>query len=264
MGDRRRAKGAGLLPLAVALTFAGCTLGPMTVRETHYLAVSNGRDTNYYRLRVAADTRLGVAGYRSGWFPARSVDRLFGEVSSESAPAELQAKTELEMQVIDKIKETQRNWLEAAKNPDTDPRVLEKLNEARRRILAYPAFRAEPFPGTVEIEYNPGRDLATFHVDDKLLFVLSSNPDDVIQQIAAFAEDDKTVLSINRLAGAVVQRSTNEVASREATQEVDKANDARVKQVIQQALQGTTVGTGKATAVSQVDALLSVLDAVNP
>ena len=37
--------------------------------------------------------------------------------------------------------------------------------------------KPEPFPGTVEIEYNPGRDLATFHIDDKLLFVLSSDPE---------------------------------------------------------------------------------------
>jgi hypothetical protein len=30
----------------------------MTVRETHDVAVSNGKDTNYYRLRVAANTFL--------------------------------------------------------------------------------------------------------------------------------------------------------------------------------------------------------------
>src|SRR5262249_39950883 len=155
-------------------------------------------------------TVLGVAGYRSGWYPARAVDRLFGEAASDSSPAELLARTELEMQTIDAIKETQRKWLLAAKNPNTPDDELRRLNEARRRVLAYPSFKPEPFPGTIEIEYNPGRDLATFHIDDKLLFVLSSDPDAVVRQIANFVEEDKTVLTINRLAGTITQVGVNE------------------------------------------------------
>jgi hypothetical protein len=236
----------------------------MKVRETHYLAVSNGKNTNYYRLRVEGTTLLGVSGYRSGWYPARSVDRLFGEVASDAAPAELQARTDLEMKIIEKVKATHDRWLQEASEPDADPERLKKLNEARRRVLAYPAFRAQPFEDTVEIEYNPARDIVTFHSDDKLLFVLSSNPDEVIRQISSFVEDDKTVLTINRLAGTVTQLRTNEVAEREEVQKIDEANDARLRQVIQQALSGTATGTPKKKASAQIDALLSVIEAVNP
>jgi hypothetical protein len=215
-------------------------------------------------LRVAANTFLGVAGYRSGWYPGRSVDRLFGEVSSESAPAELQARTELETQIINKVKETHQAWLEEAKKPDADPALLDQLNEARRRVLAYPAFKPEPFKDTIEIEYNPGRELATFHIDDKLLFVLASNPDDVVRAIASFVEEDKTVLTINRLAGTITQGLANDLAGRKATQEVDKANDAKLRQVLKQTVDAIADGTPKARAVGQIDVLTSVLDAVNP
>lgn len=247
-----------------ALILSACSLGRMNVQETHYYAIPNGKDTNYYRLRVEAKTVLGVAGYRSGWYPARAVDRLFGEAASDSSPAELQARTELEMRTIEAIKETQRKWLEAAQNPDTPEPRLRLLNEARRRVLAYPSFKPEPFPGTVEIEYNPGRDLVTFHIDDKLLFVLSSDPDAVVRAIANFVEEDKTVLTIQRLSGTITQGALNEVAGREAALKVDQANDARVRQVLQQTREGTAAGTKKEIAVFRIDVLLSVIDAVFP
>lgn len=264
MHDSTASYMCAVLALASVLFLGGCTLGPMKVHETHYVAVSNGKDTNYYRLRVVGHTSLGVAGYRSGWFPARAVDRLFGEVASDAAPAELQARTELETQVIQKIKETHQAWLEAAKDPNADPELLRRLNEARRRVLAYPSFRAEPFPDTIEIEYNPGRELATFHIDDKLIFVLASNPDDVVRQIANFVEEDKTVATINRMAGTITQVTTNEVAGREAAQEVDRASDARLKDVLKQTREGAVDGTAKMTALRQVDVLLTVIEAVAP
>ncbi len=73
----------GWLGVALSWLLVACTTGPMDVREVRYWAVSNGKETNYYRLRVTGATRLGVAGYKSGWFPARAVDRLFGDVSSD-------------------------------------------------------------------------------------------------------------------------------------------------------------------------------------
>jgi hypothetical protein len=257
---------AGFIWLIGVIMLAGCSLGPLKVRETHYLAVSNGRNTNYYRLRVEGSTMLGVAGYRSGWYPARAVDRLFGEVVSDAGPAELQARIELETKIIEKVKETHEEWLKAASNPDANPARLKKLNEARRRVLAYPAFRAEPFLDTVEIEYNPTRDIVTFHSGDKLLFVLGSNPDDVIQAIASTVEDDKTVLSINRLASTITHLKVNEVAAQEAAQEVDTTNDARLRKIIKDTMAALSAdpAPAKAVAAAHIDVLLNVLDVVNP
>ena len=216
---------------------SGCTNGPMNIREVHYYAVTNGENTNYYRLRVAADTKLGVAGFRSGWFPARAVDRLFGDASLEGGTAELQVRSKIESLIDAKIISTYGNWLDEASNPDATPGKLEKLLNARRRILAYPSRENPPYPKAFEIEYNPTSGVAFFHADEKMVFVLASNPDEVIAKIASFVEDDKTVLTINRLADVVGQRQVNEIATKEAALEVDRKSDAIVRDQIKKALQ---------------------------
>jgi len=208
----------GWLGLAVAL--AACTTGPMNVREVHYFAVPNGENTNYYRLRVDAQTRLGVAGYRSGWFPARAVDRLFGEINSEAGAAEIDVRTKIETEINARILETTKGWLEEAVKLTPDRDKLDRLLAARRRILAYPSSIGEPYPKTFEIEHNPAIGVATRYADEKLVFVLGSNPDEVIGRIASFVEEDKSVLTINRLSGVITQTRVNQVASREAQQEL--------------------------------------------
>lgn len=251
------------LALAAAM-LAGCTTGPMDIREVRYWAVSNGKETNYYRLRVTGATRLGVAGYKSGWFPARAVDRLFGDVSSDGGVTELQVRTELEQQIAEKIKATQSRWLQAAENPDADPATLRALMEARRRILAYPAKTATPFPDAIEVEYNPGLGVATRYADEKLVFVLASNPDEIISSLARFVEEDKTVLTVNRLAGIITQRAAVDVASREAVQSVDKGSDARLVEGMQKTRTRLAPGTDKATALGAVDVLLTLVDSLYP
>jgi len=63
----------------------------MTLQETHYFAPINETHSNYYRLRILAQTELGVSQYRSGWFPATSVDRLFGKVEDEGGGKALES-----------------------------------------------------------------------------------------------------------------------------------------------------------------------------
>lgn len=244
-----------LLPFAVA-----CTTGPMDVREVHYFAVPNGENTNYYRLRVNAKTRLGVAGYRSGWFPARALDRLFGEVSSESGAAEVEVRSQIESEINTRILATTRAWLEEAAKSEADPAKLNRLLAARRRILAYPSGAGEPHPKAFEIEYNPAIGVAIRYADEKLVFVLASNPDEVIGKIASFVEEDKTVLVINRLAGIAARRQVTEVASKEAQQEIDRTADARVRARIADAMKATTVSD----AIGEIDALLILMEALYP
>jgi hypothetical protein len=250
----------GGVSLALAFALGACTTGPMNVREAHYFAVPNGENTNYYRLRVDAETRLGVAGYRSGWFPARAVDRLFGEVTSEAGAAEVDVRTKIETEINARILETTKSWLEEAVKPDADSQKLDRLLAARRRVLAYPSSLGEPYPKTFEIEHNPSVGVATRYADEKLVFVLGSNPDEVIGRIASFVEDDKTVLTINRLSGVITQSRTNQIASREARQDLAKDADSRVHRRIQEALKAATV----TDALSQVETLLILLEALYP
>jgi hypothetical protein len=258
MATSRGSISIGLAVLVVVA--AGCTTGPMDVREVRYWAVANGEDTNYYRMRVSGATRLGVAGYKSGWFPARAVDRLFGDVSSEGGVAELQVRSELEAQIAQKIKETQGAWLNAAADPNADEGLLRKLMEARRRVLAYPASTVVPYPGAIEVEYNPGVGVATRYADEKLVFVLASNPDEIIASLARFVEEDKTTLTINRMAGLLTQRAAAEVAAKKGTLEVDKASDPRMRASLGSAREKLAAGTTKPAALEAVDVLLTIVD----
>jgi hypothetical protein len=245
----------------------GCSSGKTTAREVHYYAVTNGTDTNYYRLRVEAKAELGKSEYRSGWFPARAVDNAFGQVTTEGGVSALAARTEIESAYNQKVLETTKAWLDEAGKPHPNQDVLMELFLARRRILAYPAGEGSPFPGgkAVEVEYNPAKGVVRLHSDEKLIFVMSSDPDEVIQNISNFAESEKTSMTINQFAGVISQRVNNEVAADEATEAVNRKGDRLVEAQIQKALDATKDPTTSANAaVAEIDSVLNLVNAVRP
>lgn len=236
----------------------------MKVRETHYFAVPNGESTNYYRLRVFADTRLGVSEYRSGWFPAESVDRLFGNVTGDDSASGVAAREELKKAVNAAVLATGQQWLTAAQNPATDVATLQRLLVARRRILAYPNGEGPPFPGATEISYNPALGVFVHHADEKLLFVLSSNPDAVVEQIANFSEEDKTVLAVHSLRDVAGQEMRNQLAAQAATLAVRNRADQLLAGQIGDALSAVVDKKNPhraADALAHIDILLNLLDA---
>ena len=129
-----------------------CSSGLMDIRERHYFAVPSGENTNYYRLRVEAKTKLGVSGYRSGWFPADAVDYAFGDVSDKGGIEALKVRNQLKEQINKKILSTNNAWLDEAAKPDAIMVKLDGLMRARRRILAYPSGDTPPYKGAFEIE----------------------------------------------------------------------------------------------------------------
>jgi hypothetical protein len=234
----------------------------MDISERHYFAVPNGQNTNYYRLRVEASARLGDAGYRSGWFPADAVDYAFGNVSEAGGTEALATRNRIKEQINQKVLETNQAWLNEAAKPGANIGDLERLQSARRRILAYPSL-GPPFPGTFEIEYNPAKGVYTRFADDKLIFVLSSNPDQVIQNIAGFAESRETVLAIDRLAGVISQRARNEIAAAETIEETNKRIDAIIFEQIELALKvAEDSNTTSTTAIREINTLLIMLDSL--
>lgn len=199
-------------------------MGDMEVREVHYLAIpstaSSGpasTSTNYYRIRVNANSKLGVADYRSGWFPKRAVDNLFGEVSRDGGIEALKTQKTLEKRLDKALIKTQDNYLDAIEDPDVDPAYVQRLLQARKRALSYPALDAQlPESGSIQIEYNPELGLVLNHANEKLVFVFASNPDDVIGAIANFAESDETSLAVLKLADVIAAQAATEVAETEA------------------------------------------------
>lgn len=250
--------------LIVPLLLMSCSTGRMVIKEQHYYAVRRGDDANYYRLKLRAKTFLGDAEYRSGWFPSHAVDSLFGDVTSGGGAKALETRRAIEKQIREKIVETDRAWLNKAADPEASDKELEKLLEARRRVLAYPIWEASPVKGTFEIEYNPARGVAMAHADEKLVFVLSSDPDEVIGKIANFAETDKTVLSINQFAKITAQRVRNQIAADEAAEEVNKRIDNLIHAQMQKALEVLDPFSFDKTeqAISEIDTLLRLLESI--
>jgi len=253
---------SGML-LALGLCVS-CSTGKMKISEMHYYAVPGEYNTNYFRLKVNADTILGDAEYRSGFFPATAVDSLFGDVSSEGGAKALEARRQLEKQIRDSLVKVNAEYQEKARNPDTTEQELDKLLQARRRILAYPRWNPEGLRDTVEIDYNPSKGVAIRRWDQKLVFVLSSNPDEVVGKIANFAESDKTALSINQFAKVIAQRSRNEIAAQQAAEEVNLELDRLIHEQIKKALLAldSPTAASKDMAIREIDVLIQLLDNV--
>lgn len=255
--------------LLVALS--ACSAGTLTLRETHYYAPSNDKNTNYYRLRVYAKTKLGASQYRSGWFPASSVDRLFGTVDDEGGVKALETRSAIEAKVAEKVKETYSAWLDSAAKPNADTVKLAQLQEAQRRVLAYPAIGAtQPFRNALEVDYNPAKGVAIRRWDEKLVFILSSNPDDVVGKIANFSESDQTTRTINRFGQLLQERAHGELAAREAGNELRGAADTLVILRINAAVAAVAAarkdpkGETLAPVSREIQSLLALLEGSEP
>ena len=86
--------------------------------------------------------------------------------------------------------------------------------------------------GAVEIEYDPGANLALRHAGEKFVFVLSSNPDEILNPITRFAEDTKTSATVLRLADVIRAQAFNQVATTEAQNAAMKNMDNLIVQRI--------------------------------
>lgn len=237
---------SALPQLALACVLAallGCSTGKMELWETHYLAVPSKDNVNYFRIRVYGKSKLGDSSFRSGWFPAPAVDALWGDASKAGASEAYKLENDLKKAIDDQILATKQAYVIAAANPKTDPAVLESLLAAERRVLAT-AGDAIPLPdGAIEIDYNPGANIALRHAGQKLVFVMSSNPDEVIGTISNFSQSAETGATVLRLADVIRQRAVDEVAATEAR------NGARTKV--------------NAAIVARMDALAAVTDSAN-
>lgn len=89
--------------------------GPLHVMERHYLTVSDGRNSNHYRITVEAITAYSKTEFRQGWYSADAVDALFGEVSSEAGAAILQTENVLKAKINQALTELADEYVEVLK-----------------------------------------------------------------------------------------------------------------------------------------------------
>ena len=176
---------------------AGCGTGPMDISEQSYLGASNGDSRVYYRVTITGSTRLGVSEFRQGWFPASAVDALFRDVSAEAAKQQT-VRDELRRQIDEALLLASKNYLAQAVDPNATPEDLQKCLDAIRRVRLTARDSTDGLNGAIVMEYHPNRDLVIRHSDEKLVLVLSSNPDEIITQLAQLSESERTEGTINK------------------------------------------------------------------
>lgn len=242
-----------------SLALGGCSLGMTKIDHSHYLAVPSEKNVNYFRIRVTGRTKLGKTSYRSGWYPAAAVDSLYGDASQSGASAAYKLEEDLKSKINDKILATADGYLNAAADPKADPGLLEAWLAAQRRVRAFPGDEV-PLPnGAVEIEYQPGANLALRHSGEKLIFVLSSDPDEVIGAISNFSQNVETGATVLRLADVIRQRSVDEVAATEARNAArGKTNEVLVQRI--DSLQAVTEKATRTELTREIESLRILLE----
>jgi hypothetical protein len=237
----------------------------MRIQETHYYAISNGSNTNYYRLQVLAVTVLGESDYRSGWFPESAVDALFGDVTAEGGTEAARTRAELESVLNEKLKAAWTAWLEEAVKPNAEPAKLASLLAALRRVRAAPGRTIELPDGAIEMEWDPAKGLILNHRDQKLVFILASDPNAVVGKIASFAENERTALAVEDLSLIISERVLNEVASKEAVEAVRQRTDQIIRaQLLVAKGVADSVPVSPIQAIKEIDTLLELLASVEP
>lgn len=209
--------------LAIGLQYILMGCAGMDVQETYYVAVPSGDNTNYYRVRVSANAENGKASYNAAWFSAYSVDSLYSDVSTSGAAAQLNVEKDIRETLNSEIKKAYQSYLTAAADPTKSNAEIEQWLKIIKRLRAVPGSATSLPLGAVEMEYNPLENLVTRRAGKKLVMVLSSNPDDVINQIAGFSQSTETSASVLRLGQLFEQQQKSQTAKELA--EVNAASD---------------------------------------
>jgi len=154
----------------IALTMlAGCTTKAVitkTERFAHY--DSEGKPT-YFQIVVFAEGRNGKVDYRSGWYDARAVDALFGDVSFK---ADLDAATAHRRK--EAIQKTFDNYMKALEETPTETAEIESAQNAYNKAL-------ESISGVVSAGESPTK--AIDHASEKFVIIFANDPDEIIKTI---------------------------------------------------------------------------------
>ncbi len=199
-----------LLSLIVLFVISGC-LGGMVVKETHYFSVDaiDDSNTNYFRLNVRSNTILSKAEYNSGYYPKEAVDQLFGKVVVENDLEYMQLQRDLKTLSNENILKAEKAWYNGIENKAGHDE-LQNLLEDRTKVLAYPkmelALRVNP--EAMIMEYNPALERVIRHIDQKQVFFLSANPDEIMQDISSFSQSAETALQLKQMADMVTRSNT--------------------------------------------------------
>lgn len=244
--------------LAAALLTA-CSMGPMDTSEVYYLKVTNGTDSNYFRVKVDTSTRLSDAKFKSGWFPAEAVDALFGETSQDTTGSTRAARDDMRAKMIEALKEAQQSYLTVALQDGATRAEIDRALEAWKRVRFAPGLRSDNYGNAVLMEYNPARGLEVLRSDEKLVFVLSADPDAIIQGINRIANDQETKAAIQRFTNVLVEQAKADVQAKAANAEVAARADVFIAGQVEALSQSLENKADRDTVVRKMEALHALL-----
>jgi len=210
--------------LIVLICISATSCGTMKVDETHYYSIpsKDSDNVNIFRLHITGKTVLSDAKYKSGWYPTNAVDSLFGNVTSNGDTGDLQARQEIETLYRGAMVQATKSYMAVALDSASTHAEIEDAMQVRRRVLYYPTLTEGGSGSSIIVDYNPSKSVAERHANDKLVFMLSANPDAVVGNITNFAESDKTSLAVSHLAQVMSQRVRNDVIADDVRDEIDR------------------------------------------
>lgn len=241
----------------ILLFGVGCSAGPMKISEKYYLEASDGYHKNYYRIRIDGDTKLGVAEFRQGWYAAEGVDALFGDVSAENAARSLTVRDQIKQKLDDAIVSTHGKYLKIAQKLNPKPEELIGAFEAMRRVRSMPVDERVMKDSDI-MEYNPAESLVTPHRGQKLVMMLSSNPDQIISKISALAEEAGTLQLVTKVTDVIGAKEAAGAAKAEETASLADATAEKIGGVFDSVITKLS-DKSPANVKAQLASLLSIL-----
>ena len=171
----------------------------MEISEQHYISATNGKDNVYYRINVEGTTVFSEASYRQGWYDEDSVDALFGDISNAGSKKALSTRETIRKQIDTSLIQARQAYLEAVLAPKADNIDVQSKLEALKRVRLSVESATHGLDGAYVMDYDPMKNLKRKRVGQKMVMILSSDPDQILNKLRELTEDEKTTEILDSL-----------------------------------------------------------------
>lgn len=216
----------------VASVAAGC-LGCASFNKSEiYAAYGADGEVVYYRINLKGYGSLGKVDYRSGWFSARAVDELFGDVTSQG---DLRVSVLRHRQrAIEAATKAYADAVDAQKNDERDAAKarMDRIKSDFKPLMDDPADGSGPedLPTTAPADVT--RAEAFDYVGKKFVMVLANDPDEILKMIGDSIQKDKLVDAVSSFArGRTEQADATSTAALEQAARTAEQLAGRLKAV---------------------------------
>lgn len=112
------------------------------------------------------------------------------------------------------------------------------------------------------MEYYPKRDLITQRDGQKLVFILSANPDEIINDISSFASEEQTEALIHKLTGKLVKGEEQRVVTLAAESEIQDRADKLIADQLTSTKTDLKPDAQRQWVINRLNDLISLIESV--